>query len=172
MKMPSRPFYPPMSDVRDIFGLRRVTILGAACESDAEREKRIDAVEAGVEAAFRAAVHHLGEVEARKLFAIVVRKPKRGLGKVHASDRDHRLLKAFDESVLKGETIAALSRRLFATDKGLGNTVGAIATQIRKLRDDRTELARKQSREVRRWRMALRNEPPTILSSARSRKSE
>ena len=171
MKMPGRSYFPPMGDQRDIFGLRHVTILGAAGESDAEHKRRIDNVQSGVQAAFKAAVHHLGETEARNLFAIVARKPKRGPGKAHATDRDHQLLKAYDDAMLNNETIAALARRLHAKNKKLGNTPEAIATQIRKLRDERTAVVRKQAREVRYWRMALRNEPPSLLSAAKSRKS-
>ena len=57
-------------------------------ESDAERQKRFAKVEAGVIAAFKAAVHHLGEDAARELFNRVLRRPKRGRGKVLAADRD------------------------------------------------------------------------------------
>src|ERR1700761_1728928 len=59
MKMPRRPWYPNMQPRPDIFGLHHVTLLGAACETSAEREQRVAKVEVGVKAAFKAAVHHL-----------------------------------------------------------------------------------------------------------------
>jgi hypothetical protein len=82
MKMPERPWYPLISDRPDIFGLQHITLAGAACETDTNRKQRIAKVEAGVTAAFRAAIHHLGEDEARELFNRVMRRPKRGRGKV------------------------------------------------------------------------------------------
>src|SRR5260370_21694591 len=95
MKMPRRPFYPvPLPP--DIFGLRHLSLLGQAFESEAETRKRIATVEEGVEAAFKAAVEHLGEEEARRLFTRVLRRPKLGQGKMLAPDRDTRLLKEYD----------------------------------------------------------------------------
>jgi len=164
MKMPIRPWFPPTKPRADIFGLHQVTILGTACETDAERARRIAAVEAGVDAAFQAAIHHLGQDEARRLFQRVLRRPKRGQGKALAPDRDARLLKAHDEAVQKGESTAALARRLRAQGTKLGNTAGAIAAQIRKLVEERKRRARAAAIEARRWRMAMRNDPPTLLS--------
>jgi hypothetical protein len=168
MKMPRRPFYPPVELPPDIFGLYRPAILNF--ESEAETRKRVSAVEQGVNAAFRAAVDHLGEDEARHLFRRVISRPKRGPGKTLAADRDTRLLREYDAASRKGETIAALSRRLRAADIGrkLGNTEGAIAAQIRKLRDDRERRQRAAAIEARRWRMATRNEPPGLLSGKSS----
>jgi hypothetical protein len=91
MKMPRRPFFLPVSPRPDIFGLRRLTLAHGA-ESAADRQKRVATIEAGVVAAFKAAVGHLGEDEARQLFARVVRRPKRGPGKMLAPDRNYRLL--------------------------------------------------------------------------------
>src|ERR1700730_7030875 len=116
MKMPQRPFYPPAVLPLDIFGLRRPALLNF--ESEAETRKRVAAVEHGVIAAFRVAVDHLGEDEARRLFRRVIRRPKRGLGKNFAADRDSRLLREYDAASQRGETIAALSRRLHAGDAG------------------------------------------------------
>lgn len=165
MKMPKRPWYPLMSDRPDIFGLQHVTLAGAACETDAARKKRFAAVEAGVTAAFKAAIHHLGEDEARELFNRVMRRPKRGRGKVLAPDRDARLLKAYDTAP-EGDSIAAIARRLRTEGADLGNTAGAIARQIRKLVEERKEKERRAHVEARRWRMAMRNEPPTLASGA------
>jgi hypothetical protein len=79
MKMPSRPYFPPTEPVRDIFGLTRLSLLCEGLESDAERASRVATVEKGVQDAFQAAIDHLGEQEARKLFAKVTRRPKRKL---------------------------------------------------------------------------------------------
>jgi len=65
-------------------------------ESEAETWKRVVTVEKGVDAAFKAAIEHLGEEEARRLFARVLRRPKRGQGKMLAPDRDARLLKEYE----------------------------------------------------------------------------
>jgi len=131
MKMPRRPFYPPVALPPDIFGLHDLSLL---CESEADTKKRIATVEEGVIAAFKAAVRHLGEEEARRLFKRVMRRPKRGQGKVFAPDRDARLLEECDAAVPEGETVAALAKRLHAAAGiELGNTAGAIETQIRKL---------------------------------------
>lgn len=171
MKMPTRPYYPPLEPRPDIFGLHHLTILGQACESDQERQERIVKVEQGVLAAFKAAVSHLGEDQARRLFAKAARRPKRGRGKILAADRDHRLLAAYDEAVVRnGETVAALSQRLRNEGIELGNTAGAIATQIRKLVTERKQRARAAAFEARRWRMAMRNEPPTLLGAAIGKK--
>jgi hypothetical protein len=169
MKMPRRPFYPPMKLPPDIFGLQRPTLLNF--ESDEETRKRVAVVEQGVLAAFSAAVDHLGEDEARRLFRHVVRRPKRGPGKDLAADRDSRLLREYDAASRRGETIAALSRRLHAEDtaRKLGATEGALAAQIRKLRDERQKRQRAAAREARRWRMATRNEMPTLLSGKREK---
>ena len=48
MKMPERRSYPPLKPQTDILGLHHVSLLGAACESAAERKQRIGKVEAGV----------------------------------------------------------------------------------------------------------------------------
>ena len=98
MKMPRRPWYQPIKPRPDIFGLYHVTLMEAACETDVERDQRIAKVEAGVLAAFKAAIFHLGENQACSLFRRILRQPKRGLGKVHSPDRDARLLKAYDEA--------------------------------------------------------------------------
>jgi hypothetical protein len=168
MKMPRRPFY-PVALPPDIFGLRHVGVL--SFESEAETRKRIDTVEKGVEAAFKAAVEHLGEEEARRLFARVLRRPKRGQGKMLAPDRDARLLKEYDAAAPKGESVAALARRLHAAvGVELGNTPGAIETQIRKLLKERKQRERAAAFEARRWRMATRGEQPGLLSVSTSEK--
>jgi hypothetical protein len=162
MKMPRRPFY-PVAFPLDIFGLRHPGLLNL--ESEAQSRKRIIAVEEGVEAAFKAAIDHLGEEEARQLFAHVLRRRKRGQGKVLAPDRDVRLLKEYDAAGRKGESIAALARRLYAAvGMELGNTPGAIETQIRKLLKERKQRERVAAFEARRWRMAMRGESPGLLS--------
>jgi hypothetical protein len=170
MKMPRRPFYPPVALPLDIFGLHQLSLLGEACESETEKQKRIATVEKGVVAAFKAAVGHLGEEAARRLFARVVRRPKRGQGKILAPDRDARSLKEHDAAIRNGETVAALARRLRADGIELGNTAGAIETQIRKLVKERKKRERAAAFEARRWRMAVRNEPPTLLSAAQGKK--
>jgi hypothetical protein len=170
MKMPSRPFY-PVALPPDIFGLQHPSLLGQAFESQAETRSRIATVEKGVEAAFKAAVGHLGEEEARQLFARVLRRPKRGPGKMLAPDRDTRLLNEYDEAAQTGDSVAALARRLrAATGTELGNTEGAIATQIWKLVRERKKRLRAASFEARRWRMATRGEQPGLLSVAASKK--
>jgi len=168
MKMPRRPFYPPVEIPPDIFGHRAPGILNL--ETVAEARERLAAVEQGVIRTFRAAVDRLGEDEARRLFRRVIRRPKRGLGKTLAADRDIRLLREYDAASKAGETVAALSRRLRAAGTELGNTEGAISAQIRKLRNERAARERVMAKEARRWRMATRNEPPTLLSGARTEK--
>ena len=158
--MPRRPFYPPVALPPDIFGLLRPGVL--SLESEAETRKR---VEKGVEAAFKAAIVHLGEEEPRRLFARVLRHPKRGHGKMLAPDRDARLLKEYDAAAPKGESVAALARRIHAAvGRELGNTPGAIETQIRKLLKERKQRVRAAAFEARRWRMATRGEHPGVLS--------
>jgi hypothetical protein len=125
---------------------------------------RVAAVEQGIIAAFKAAVDHLGDEEACRQFLRVTRRPKRGPGKALAPDRNFRLLREYDGR-LKGETVAALSKRLLKDQgQGLGNTEGAIAAQIRKLVKERKERERAAVKEARRWRMATRHDPPTVLS--------
>jgi hypothetical protein len=165
--MPRRPCY-PVALPPDIFGLRRPGLL--SFESAADARRRVGTVAKGVEAAFKAAVQHLGEEEARKLFARVLRRPKRGQGKMLAPDRDARLLNEYDAGAPKGESVAALARRLReATGMELGNTAGAIETQIRKLVKERKQRERAAAFEARRWRMATRGET-SILSATRSEK--
>jgi hypothetical protein len=165
MKMPRRPWYPPVKPRPDIFGLHHVTLAGAGCESDVERQQRFAKVKAGVIAAFKAAVHHMGEDAACELFKSVQRRPKRGPGKVHPADRDARLLKAYDAAAPKGESIASIARRLHATEgKELGNTAAAVAAQIRKLVAARKKREYRARVEARRLRMAMRNEPPTLAA--------
>lgn len=164
MKMPGRRYFPgTMKPHPDIFGLHHLTILGAACETEADRKKRTSTVEAGVLAAFKAAVAHLGENEARELFQRVLRRPKRGNSKTVDPNRDAILLKARDAAVQNGESMAALAKRLHARHGvRLGNSPQAIETQIRKLvrgRDKRDHEAKKQARY---WRMAMRREPKTL----------
>jgi hypothetical protein len=171
MKMPSRPWYPPMQPRPDIFGLHHVTLLHAACESDAERQQRFAKVEAGMIAALEAAVHHLGEDAARELFNRVLRRPKRGRGKALAADRDYLLLKAYDAASPEGESVASIARRLCAKGTQLGNTAAAIAIQIRKLVAARKERERRARVEARRWRMATRNEPPTLAAGGLTARS-
>lgn len=169
MEMPRRPFFPPVALPPDIFGLPHLSLLGRACETEAERLKRRSIVEAGVVAAFKAAIDHLGEEQARLLFARVVRRPKRGPGKALAADRDARLLREYDNR--NGESIAALARRLRRiSGAALGNTEGAIATQIRKLVKERKARNRAAAIEERRWRMATRGEGSSILSAAMNEK--
>jgi hypothetical protein len=169
MKMPRRYFF-PMEPPPDIFGLRSLTLIGEACETESERKRRAAKIEAGVGAAFTAATRHLGEAEARELFRRVIRKPKRGRGKELAPDRDFRLLAARDEAVARGESVAALARRLRASGIGLGNTEGAIARRIHQLVSERDERQHKAAVEARYWRMATRHEPPTLLEMALSEK--
>lgn len=168
MKIPRRPFYPvPLPP--DLFGLYPLPSL---LETDDERRTRIAAVVKGVGVAFDAAVKHLGEDEARLLFARVVRRHRRGRGqgRVFAPDRDARLLEEYDAAIRRGDTnISAIARRLRAEGTKLGNTAGAIAAQIRKLRDERKDRERAAAREARRWRMATRGET-TLLSAARNAK--
>jgi hypothetical protein len=168
MKMPTRPWYPPIKSRPDIFGLYHKTIIHLAAETPAERAQREAKVGAGVAAAFEAAIRYLGEDKARALFAKVLRRPKRGQGKAHAQDRDIRLLRAYDEAAGR-ESIAAIARRLRKEGPQLGSTEGAIAAQIRKLVAARKKQNYRLRVEARRWRMALRNEPPTIAGMAISR---
>jgi hypothetical protein len=163
MKMPSRPWYPPVKPKPDIFGLHHLTIIGAACERPEDRAKRVARVEEGVRAAFKAAVHHLGEDAARELFASLLRRGKRGRGTALSADRDERLLRAYDEAS-DDESVASISRRLWTHARELGSTPEAIARQMRvlvKARDQRNYRARV---EARRLRMALRNAPRTLAS--------
>ncbi|MDQ2082448.1 hypothetical protein RA307_19855 [Xanthobacteraceae bacterium Astr-EGSB] len=178
MKMPRRSsllqlqplLFPPSKPSRDIFGLPYLTLLAQAGESEKERRQRVAKVEKGVAAAFKAAVSHLGEENARELFARVTRRPKRGRGKALAADRDYCLLAAYDEAVQRGETVASLARRLRASGIELGNTVAAIAAQIRKLVKEREKQKRASAAQARFTRMALRNEPPTLLGGALRKK--
>jgi hypothetical protein len=171
MKMPRRPFFRPVAPRLDIFGLRHLTLAHGG-ESAADRQMRVATIEAGVVAAFKAAVGHLGDDEARRLFARVLRRPKRGHGKMLAPDRNYRLLRAYDTAVQHGESIAVLARRLRAGDDGvkLGNTADAIEAQIRKLVKERKGRDHAAAVQARRWRMAMRNEPPTLASGALSKK--
>jgi hypothetical protein len=86
-----------------------------------------------------------------------------------APDRDARLLKEYDAASRKGESVAALARRLRTKGIKLGNTEGAIATQIRKLVKERKTRERASTFEARRWRMATRGET-SLLSAAKSEK--
>ncbi len=155
MKMPRRPFFPGIIKPRpDIFGLYHVTLLQGACESDADKQKRKDSIEKGVLAAFKAAVAHLGEAEAREVFRRALRRPKRGTGKMHAADRDTRLLREHDAKA-EGESVAALAKRLHAANgQQLSNTPGAIQAQIRKLVSERKSHEHEAKKQARLWRMA------------------
>jgi hypothetical protein len=167
--MPARPFFPGQLGAMkpDIFGLHTQSLLSVAGETEGERKARVDTVKTGIRAAFNAAVDHLGEEQARKLFQDVLRKPRqRGASKHLAADRDQRLLAAYDERP-HGETVAALARRLHEMKdaKKLGQSAEAIETQIGQLVKTRTKERRTKAREERRWRMAMRNEPPTLLEA-------
>lgn len=169
MKMPKQPFF-PVELPPDIFGLPTPTVIGLACETDEQARARTERVRTGVAAAFEAAVVHLGEDQARSLFKEVVRRTKRGAGTHFESDRDFRLLRAADDAKETGKSIAALSRELFSTGLKLGATPQAIETQIRKLLRERAKRNHTRAVEARRWRMATKNEAPTILGAAVSEK--
>jgi hypothetical protein len=170
MKMPRRPFYPPVEMRPDIFGLPYLSLLGLACEDEPAKRQRISTVEKKVLATFEAAKDHLGEDAARRLFVRATHRSKRGQNKLFAPDRDARLLKEHD-ALKDGEPIASLARRLrHAYGTELGSTAAAIAAQIRKLVKERTVRDRKAAFEARRWRMALSMEEPTLLSMAGSEK--
>jgi hypothetical protein len=162
MKMPRRPFYPGLLPP-DIFGLRSPGIL--TLESEIDTRKRVAAVERGVEATFRAAVEHLGELPARQLFAQVLRRSKRGRGKALAPDRDARLIREYDTAVSKSESVASLARRLHNNvGMELGNTPKAVETQIRKLVKERKQRERDAMLQARRWGMATQGEEQGLLS--------
>jgi hypothetical protein len=48
MKMPRRTYFPMSKQPNDIFGFQHLSLLAQACETDAERRRRIEKVEAGV----------------------------------------------------------------------------------------------------------------------------
>jgi hypothetical protein len=52
----------------------------------------------------------------------------------------------------------------------LGNTPGAVETQIRKLLKERKLRERAVAFEARRWRMAMHGEPPGLLAGSTSEK--
>lgn len=82
-----------------------------------------------------------------------------------APDRDARLLREYDAAAPKGESVAALAKQLHAAvGIELGNTTGAIETQIRKLLKERKQREWAAAFEARRWRMATRGEPPGLLT--------
>jgi hypothetical protein len=166
MKMPRRDYY-PQSLPKVCFGLDPVPSL---LESQEETLKRVATVKKGIEDAYVCAVAHLGEDEAIRQFRSVSRRRTRGKGKSHAIDRDLRLLRAYDEAKQRGEHIAALARRLHLRKLKLGNTPEAIAAQIRKLVKERTAHKKAAATELRRQRMAMRHEPPTLLESVSSEK--
>ena len=165
MKMPQRPWYPPTKPQLDIFGLQALSLFGEACESAAEKQKRIAKVEKGVAATFTAAVRQLGEDAARDLFGRVIRRPKRGRGKALAPHREWRLLKEYDARP-KGDSVAALAKRLRAESMELGATQDAIEFAIREAVKSRKEREHAAAVDARRWRMATRGEksPLTIAS--------
>lgn len=167
MKLPPRPFFPGRLPV-DIFGLEPLPSL---LETDEERRKRIEIVEKGCAAAFNAAVRHLGEDGARQLFGKVMRKSKRGQGKALAPGRDTELLREHDAAALSGESIRALAKRLHGEKwRKLGSTPAAIEAQLRKLLKERKARERAAAVDARRWRMATRDEAPTLLSVTNSEK--
>ena len=157
MKMPLRPWYPPATPQLDIFGLQTPTLLGEACEKAPEKQKRIAKVEEGVADAFRAAVRHLGEEEARDLFKRVMRRSKRGRGKTLAAHREWRLLQEYDARP-KGESVAALAKRLRAEGMELGATQDAIEFAVREAVKSRKQRQHAAAVDARRWRMATRGE--------------
>ena len=53
MKMPRRPWFPPMKPRSDIFGLFPLTLIGLACEKPNERAQRETKVAKGVTIAFK-----------------------------------------------------------------------------------------------------------------------
>jgi hypothetical protein len=157
MKMPQRPWYPPISPQLDIFGLQTPTILGEACESPSEKQKRIEKVKKGVADAFTAAARQLGEDAARDLFKRIMRRSKRGRGKTLAPHREWRLLKEYDARP-KGVSVAALAKRLRAEGMDLGATQDAIEFAIRQAVKSRKQREHAAAVESRRWRMATRGE--------------
>jgi hypothetical protein len=168
MKMPERRYFPTELPP-DVFGLRPLCLLSEAGLTGDERHERVAKIEAYVAEAFKDAVRQLGEDEARKLFGRVLRKPKRGGAKVLAPDRDHQLLTAYDNRDA-AETVTALATRLHARGISLGNSVGAIIRQIQRLVKEREERYRRDAAESRYMRMAMRHQPPSLLSAARSAK--
>ena len=150
----------------DCFGLRPPLI----AESEDDTRSRVALVKKGVADAFAAAVRHLGDEEARELFASVARRQKRGKGKSLASDRDTQLLAAVESAQRVGETIPALAKRLHVErNRELGNSPQAIETQIRKLLKERSAKKRTAKLEAQRWRQ-MSPPSPTIVSGVREKK--
>lgn len=165
MKMPSHPIFPSINPQADIFGLPYLTVLEEACESEKERQRRIDTIERIVGETFKAAVTQLGENDARDTFRRVLRRPKRGLGTALDQNRDVVLLAAHAEAKAGGIKTTELARRLFKTHgKTLGNTAKAIETQIRKVVKEQRKRDQLAARCHRYQRMATRNIPPSLLS--------
>ena len=169
MKMPERRYF-PMALPPDMFGLPSLSLMSQAGETNAERQQRVEAVEAGIRKTFVAAVRQLGEDEARALFRRVTRQPKRGPGKDLAPDRDYQLLTAYDAAMVEGTSVAALARDLRKAGTTLGNTPEAIALQIRRVVKERDKRRHQAAADARYHRMAMRNEAPSLLSAAVSRK--
>jgi hypothetical protein len=170
MKLPHRPWYPPTENARDIFDLVTPSLLGEVVESTSARAARFAKVEQGVSDAFRAAANHLGEEEARRLFRKTTRKPKRGPGGAINPERDRILLRAYDERPAD-QSLAAVARLLekWAIETGirLGSNADAIAAHLRKLLAERARRQRAAAVEARRLRMAMRNDPPSLLGSTK-----
>lgn len=156
----------PVRQMLDCFGLRPPLI----AESEDDTRSRVALVKKGVADAFAAAVRHLGDEEARELFASVARRRKRGKGKSLASDRDTQLLAALESAQRIGETIPALAKRLHVERKReLGNSPEAIETQIRKLLKERSAKKRTAELEAQRWRQ-MSPPSPTIVSRVLDKK--
>lgn len=140
MKLPPSPC-PPL----DHFGLPDYSLL----ETEDARRRRIIAVKKMVRNAFKGAVTHLGEEEARILFARAARPKKRGRGQnaTFAIDRDLQLLQECQGAKQANESILALAKRLHEDrTNDFGNTVAGVERCIRRLlrKKSRSDAAEKE----------------------------
>lgn len=163
MKMPMARYFPPLNLPEfDRFGLPNRW--GGFLELEDRRKDRIAAVEKLVADVFNRAAMHLGEEEARRLFARAAPRRKRGKRKSHVPDRDAQLLLAYDTAALKGETIVSIARRLHADRRGeFGASIGAIERQIHKLLKEQKQRNHAAAVQNRVCRMANRHMPPGLL---------
>jgi hypothetical protein len=128
-----------MKAPRDLFGLGTP---GSLVETEERKRRRIVVLKLLAADLFEVAVAHLGQSQAKKLFAAVTKRARGRPKGPSAPNRDRLLLKEYDAETARHPQqkvkLRALAGRLYERHKAkLGNSPAAIEKHLRKLVDSR-----------------------------------
>jgi hypothetical protein len=172
MRQPQWPQGGPNFAKTDEFGLRLVSVLGEANEPAGERKKRLKTVRRFAFRAYRAVCRHLGEEEAKRLFAgFLSPSPRQGRPRgPHDARRDRERLAEHERLAAKATTSAErakLPRRVAESRvRGLEDTAEADEKHLRRLlqrQEHETTLLLARADRLRRRLMEDAQEPTTLL---------